>query len=159
MDGELFIKPCTQAEINFYIDSIATQPEFAEFMPAFLGILTLDEQQGASIEEHGAALLAKHTNGVLVQESAALTAKHANGVLLDDGGAALVAQHTVPDVVVPVKTGKRIETNQAVVLENAAHGFCEAEYPRCEAWRPVMGRRCAPGEEDTFQQSHGGDHT
>jgi 1D-myo-inositol-tetrakisphosphate 5-kinase/inositol-polyphosphate multikinase len=92
-------------------------------MPAFLGTLTLDEQQGASIEEHGAALLAKHTNGVLVEESAALTAKHANGVLLDIGGAALIAKHTVPEVAVPIKTGKRIETNQAVVLENAAHGY------------------------------------
>jgi 1D-myo-inositol-tetrakisphosphate 5-kinase/inositol-polyphosphate multikinase len=76
-------------------------------MPAFLGTLTLDEQQNATIEEQGAALLAKHTNGTVIE----------------GGGAALISKHTVPEVVVPIKTGKRIETNLAVVLENAAHGF------------------------------------
>ncbi len=35
----------------------------------------------------------------------------------------MLAKHTTPEIVVPVKTGKRIVTNQAVVLENAAHGF------------------------------------
>ena len=107
VDGELFIKPCTQAEIAFYEDSVAAHPEFAEFMPTFLGTLTLDEQQNATIEEQGAALLAKHANGTLIAE----------------GGTALIAKHTIPEVVVPIKTGKRIETNQAVVLENAAHGY------------------------------------
>ena len=141
MDGELFIKPCTQAEIDFYNDSVAGHPEFAEFMPVFLGTLTLDEnvQQNATIEEQGAALLAKHTNGIIVEEGSALipkptsgvfadreeamTTKHTNGMLLDDGTTTLIARHTVPDKVVPVKTGKRIDTNLAVVLENAAHGY------------------------------------
>lgn len=59
-------------------------------MPTFLGTLTLDEKQNATIEEQGATLIAKHT---------------------------------IPEVVVPSKTSRRIETNQAVVLENAAHGF------------------------------------
>ncbi|KAG0652712.1 mRNA cleavage and polyadenylation factor clp1 [Hyphodiscus hymeniophilus] len=139
VEGELFIKPCTQTEINFYNDSVAAHQEFAEFMPAFLGTLTLDEQQNSTIEEQGAALLAKHITGP-VENGAGLVATHTNGVLLDDGGAALIAQptngvlldngaalliakHTVPEAVLPVKTGKRIETNQAVVLENAAHGY------------------------------------
>lgn len=107
VDGELFIKPCTHTEIAFYEASVAAHPEFAELMPTYLGSLTLDEQQNATIEEHGAAFLAKHTNGTVVEE----------------GSAALIAKHTIPEVVVPVKTGKRIETNQAVVLENAAHGY------------------------------------
>jgi 1D-myo-inositol-tetrakisphosphate 5-kinase/inositol-polyphosphate multikinase len=91
VDGELFIKPCTQAEIAFYESSGAAHPDFAEFMPTFLGTLTLDEQ----------------TNGTTIEEA----------------GAALIAKHSIPEVVVPVKTGKRIATNSAVVLENAAHGF------------------------------------
>jgi 1D-myo-inositol-tetrakisphosphate 5-kinase/inositol-polyphosphate multikinase len=106
VDGELFIKPCTPAEIAFYEASVAAHPDFAEFMPTFLGTLTLDEQQNASIEEQGAALIAAHTNGV-IQENETLP----------------IAKHTVPEVVVPVKTGKRIATNQAIVLENAAHGY------------------------------------
>jgi 1D-myo-inositol-tetrakisphosphate 5-kinase/inositol-polyphosphate multikinase len=46
-----------------------------------------------------------------------------NGTTIEEVGAALIAKHTIPEVVVPVKTGKRIVTNSAVVLENAAHGF------------------------------------
>ena len=107
VDGELFIKPCTQTEIAFYESSVASHPDFAELMPTYLGSLTLDEHQNATIEEQGAALLAKHTNGTVIEE----------------GTAALIAKHTIPEVVVPIKTGKRIETNRAVVLENAAHGY------------------------------------
>jgi 1D-myo-inositol-tetrakisphosphate 5-kinase/inositol-polyphosphate multikinase len=90
VDGELFIKPCTQAEVAFYESSLDAHPDFAEFMPTFLGTLELNSQQNGTIEEQGAALIAKHT---------------------------------IPEVVVPIKTGKRISTNKAVVLENAAHGF------------------------------------
>jgi len=105
VDGELFIKPCTQAEIAFYESSIAFHPDFAEFMPTFLGVLTLDEQQNGTIEQLGADLLAQHTNGTI-----------APGTLPN-------GKHTIPEAVVPIKTGKRITTNQAVVLENAAAGF------------------------------------
>jgi len=91
VDGELFIKPCTPAEVAFYESSVASHTDFAEFMPTFLGTLELGEQpNGSTIEEQGAALIAKHS---------------------------------IPEVVLPVKTGKRITTNLAVVLENAAHGF------------------------------------
>jgi 1D-myo-inositol-tetrakisphosphate 5-kinase/inositol-polyphosphate multikinase len=45
------------------------------------------------------------------------------GKTIEEVGADLVAKQSLPEVVVPIKTGKRIKTNQAVVLENAAHGF------------------------------------
>jgi len=94
VDGELFIKPCTAAEAAFYEASTVNHPEFAELMPTFMGTLELSPQQNATIEEQGAAL---------------------------------IAQHTIPEVVVPSKplrgVTKKIATNMAVVLENAAHGF------------------------------------
>jgi 1D-myo-inositol-tetrakisphosphate 5-kinase/inositol-polyphosphate multikinase len=108
VDGELFIKPCTQTEIAFYEASVASHPDFAELMPTYLGSLSLDQNQNATIEEQGAALLSKHANGTVIEETSAL-----------------IAKHTIPEVVVPIKTGKRIETNLAVVLENAAHGFVQ----------------------------------
>jgi 1D-myo-inositol-tetrakisphosphate 5-kinase/inositol-polyphosphate multikinase len=91
VDGELFIKPCTAPEIAFYEVSVAEHPEFAEYIPTFMGTLTLDEQH--------------------------------NGNTIEEAGAALIAKHSIPEAVLPIKTGKRIVTNQAVVLENAAHGF------------------------------------
>lgn len=46
-----------------------------------------------------------------------------NGQSIEEAGAALIAKHTIPEVVVPTKSSKKIVTDQAVVLENAAHGF------------------------------------
>ncbi|KAL3427222.1 inositol polyphosphate kinase [Phlyctema vagabunda] len=91
VDGELFIKPCTPTEIAFYQASVAEHEDFADFMPTFLGTLELGNEQ---------------VNGTLEEQ-----------------GAALIAKHSIPEVVVPSKTGKRITTDTAVVLENAAHGF------------------------------------
>ncbi|CAD6448693.1 bf5bfc1c-9742-4a8f-a57c-22be3fa81c25 [Sclerotinia trifoliorum] len=91
IDGELFIKPCTDTEIAFYNDTIANHQDFYDFMPEFLGTLQLDENQNKSIEETAAEL---------------------------------IAQHSIPEVSYPGRTnGKRIVTNQAVVLMNASHGF------------------------------------
>ncbi|KAF8855388.1 SAICAR synthase-like protein [Acephala macrosclerotiorum] len=143
IDGELFIKPCTPAEIAFYESSIASHPEFAEFMPTFLGTLTLDEQTNGtstSIEEVGAALLAKH-NGTSVEEASATILL--NGIPHSDtngtpsatmltNGTSIEAAPITNGILIPehlpaaepqIKTGKRIITNLAVVLENAAHGF------------------------------------
>ena len=39
-----FIKPCTQAEIDFYESSVASYPDFAEFMPSSISNLEADEQ-------------------------------------------------------------------------------------------------------------------
>ncbi|KAF2396565.1 SAICAR synthase-like protein [Trichodelitschia bisporula] len=39
--GELVIKPCTAAEVSFYESALTTHPEFAYFMPRFMGTLQL----------------------------------------------------------------------------------------------------------------------
>lgn len=39
--GEMVIKPCVQAEIDFYQTTQAEHPEFAELMPTFMGTLSL----------------------------------------------------------------------------------------------------------------------
>lgn len=92
-DGELFIKPCTAQEINFYESSIAHHPEFAEFMPTFIGTLTLSSDQTVSFEEQGAALIADVQNGIVT-----------------------------PAPVSKSKT-KKIVTDKGIVLENASAGF------------------------------------
>jgi 1D-myo-inositol-tetrakisphosphate 5-kinase/inositol-polyphosphate multikinase len=75
-------------------------------MPAFLGTLTLGEEQDATIEEQGEVLLARYTNSDVNRT-----------------GTVPIAKHTVPEVEIPVKIHKRIETNMAIVLGNAAHGY------------------------------------
>lgn len=39
--GEMIIKPCTQAEVDFYQQTLIDHPDFAELMPAFMGTLSL----------------------------------------------------------------------------------------------------------------------
>ncbi|KAM3069455.1 hypothetical protein ACMFMG_005560 [Clarireedia jacksonii] len=92
-DGELFIKPCTDAEIAFYNETIAHHQDFYEFMPTFLGTLKLDEDQNKTIEEKGIQLAAQLSLPAAVAP------------------------------VLPVSKLKKIATNQALVLENATHGF------------------------------------
>jgi inositol-polyphosphate multikinase len=41
--GSLLIKPTTQAEIDFYAIAYQTQPLFAEWMPTYMGQLTLNK--------------------------------------------------------------------------------------------------------------------
>jgi 1D-myo-inositol-tetrakisphosphate 5-kinase/inositol-polyphosphate multikinase len=92
VNRELFIKPCTAAEIAFYESSRAEHPDFAMFMPTYMGNLTLSTRQNGSLQEQGAALIAEQK-----QPSRPVT---------------------------PSKRGaKKIVTNTALVLENAAAGF------------------------------------
>ena len=41
--GSLIIKPCTQAEIDFYALAYQIQPLFAQWMPTYMGQLTLNK--------------------------------------------------------------------------------------------------------------------
>jgi 1D-myo-inositol-tetrakisphosphate 5-kinase/inositol-polyphosphate multikinase len=100
-------------------------------MPTYVGTLSLDHPSGTTIEKAGVALLAEHTpaiehyqhhNGTTI-EASGLAAFEKNEEALDKAEAVMIAKHSIPDVFVPVKTTKKIVTDQAVVLENAAHGF------------------------------------
>jgi 1D-myo-inositol-tetrakisphosphate 5-kinase/inositol-polyphosphate multikinase len=90
---ELFIKPCTPAEIEFYETSIAEHPDFYEYMPTYMGTLTLGTDQTATFEEQGASLIANVENG-LVKASPLSKSKT-----------------------------KKIVTDRAIVLENSSAGF------------------------------------
>lgn len=119
-------------------------------MPVFLGTLTLDQQTSdVNILAAGEALLAQHNhaisldannddvhghltvseNGTIAEDSCGHSCAHhdhgKNGTAKQaQSGSAPVTKPTVPEVVVPSKVvGKRIATNTAIVLENAAHGY------------------------------------
>lgn len=49
--GELVIKPCVQAEIDFYTTTAAEHPEFAELMPTFMGTLSLGAPASVTDEQ------------------------------------------------------------------------------------------------------------
>lgn len=49
--GEMIVKPCVQAEIDFYQSTIAEHPDFAELMPTFMGTLSLGAPSEVSKEQ------------------------------------------------------------------------------------------------------------
>jgi 1D-myo-inositol-tetrakisphosphate 5-kinase/inositol-polyphosphate multikinase len=111
-EGELFIKPCVQAEVDFYQTVRRRHPDFAEIMPEFMGTLLLSDPADLSSIEEGVA-------GPL-----SLSVEAAAGP--DENITALVAAQAEKEkdnvTWVPNKS-KKIKTDLAVVLENAASGF------------------------------------
>lgn len=54
--GELLIKPCTEAEIAFYQETLAEHPKFYELMPTFMGTLSLGAPQVPKAADKGETL-------------------------------------------------------------------------------------------------------
>ncbi|KAL9949933.1 hypothetical protein ACHAQF_000183 [Verticillium nonalfalfae] len=117
-DGELFIKPCTQLEVEFYQSANARYPEFAELMPLFLGTLSLSDPTELSSADDGIpGLVADPDVQAKVIEAVQAQAQ------IPVADTAPVSNDGITWV--PNKT-KKIKTDQAVVLENASSGFTRA---------------------------------
>lgn len=134
VDGELFIKPCTKTEIDFYEAANARYPEFAEIMPEFYGTLSLTDD--AELSEDTAATAADVNTHKLVVQTAqaqhaapttaspdtAIATATATATVTPDAVAAEIKQDKDNIVWIPNKT-KKIKTDQSVVLQNASSGF------------------------------------
>ncbi|KND87208.1 Inositol polyphosphate multikinase [Tolypocladium ophioglossoides CBS 100239] len=118
-DGELFIKPCTQSEIDFYQSANRRHPEFANLMPLFMGSLMLSDPAAEGIDEAVAGVISEVGDIKTTKEQivASVAAQIAN---------APVELQPADDVTwIPTK-GRKIKTDKAVVLENATYGFKQA---------------------------------
>jgi Inositol polyphosphate kinase. len=96
-DGMLFIKPCTQQEIDFY-EKAREHPDFAELMPEYLGTLSLNPTGLADDLE-------KQVTNEITQQAAA-------GPSTTSGGSTWQ----------PNKNRKLV-TDKSVVLENTTYGY------------------------------------
>lgn len=111
LDGELFIKPCTRQEISFYESANEEHPEFANLMPIFMGTLLLNDA----------------TNMESINEQIPVVADHISQHMKEQ--VIEMAHHIQPpppkDLNAPwvPSTTKKIKTDTAIVLENAAHGY------------------------------------
>jgi inositol-polyphosphate multikinase len=114
-DGELFIKPCTQSEIDFYQSANRRHPEFADIMPLFMGSLLLTDPTESTIDEAVAGVISHagdlKTSKEEIVASVTEQVAHATATQQEEGGAW-----------VPAKDNK-IKTDKAVVLDNATFGF------------------------------------
>ncbi|KHN98451.1 pre-mRNA cleavage complex II protein Clp1 [Metarhizium album ARSEF 1941] len=116
-DGSIFVKPCTQAEINFYETTKSKYPAFASLMPVYLGCLSLNgagaDQVG--IDQAGAGVI---PDGALQTVDGGLLASIGERIV--SATQDVQAQGAV--MWVPSE-GKKIQTDTSVVLENLTYGF------------------------------------
>ncbi|KAL8730695.1 MAG: hypothetical protein Q9166_003887 [cf. Caloplaca sp. 2 TL-2023] len=103
--GDVVIKPCSQAEVDFY-HSTAEHPEFAMFIPTFMGTLELNTDHDPAVTAARTAVMNPTEAGQAITES----------------------PHAIPNAPVVEKAwapsnGGKIKTNLAIVLENITAPF------------------------------------
>ncbi|KAL7627745.1 hypothetical protein AAE478_001940 [Parahypoxylon ruwenzoriense] len=122
-DGELFIKPCTQSEVEFYESAHALHPDFAELMPLYIGTLSLGEDIDHAAIHARIPDLVEHADipspikeeiqsHLHLEDRAPIVEApvEKKGIISENDGLA------------PSKA-RKITTDRAVVLENASFGF------------------------------------
>lgn len=113
-DGHFFIKPCTQAEIDFYETARAHHPEITDLMPLYIGSLMLTEAPAAVADlSSQLPVLLDTTN---LEAAGALAA----GLIAPV--AAPVAASADNETWIP-HGSQSIESDRSVVLENATYGY------------------------------------
>ena len=109
-DGDIFGKPCTQTEIDFY-ESTSNHTDLATIIPGFLGTLRLDSMPDLSSSEDG--------------DSVSISAQQdATERIIAAAVAGTQAAPTEKDTITWVPNGsKKIQAQQAVMLESSSHGY------------------------------------
>ncbi|KAK0641324.1 hypothetical protein B0T16DRAFT_419653 [Cercophora newfieldiana] len=122
-DGELFIKPCTQQEIEFYETAFKDHTAFAELMPVYLGTLSLNDVTDIESVNEQLPGVADHMS-LHMKEEALRMAKDAAAEAAAEAAASGDSTPRENDNIRwrPNKN-RKIATNKSVVLENAAFGF------------------------------------
>ncbi|KAI0017185.1 inositol polyphosphate multikinase [Xylariomycetidae sp. FL0641] len=121
-DGELFIKPCTKAEVDFYESAHSLHTDFADWMPLYIGTLSLTE------DTDDAAIHAQIPDLVEHADIPSPIRREIQSHLHLDERPTLPA--TTPEKEKASKDPKwapnrtrKITTDRALVLENASYGY------------------------------------
>jgi len=116
LDGELFIKPCVQQEIDFYEKTFRDHPDFASLMPLFFGTLSLNDATDIDSLNEQLPAVADHMSQGLKEE----TVKVAKAAVAE---VAAEATEKLVNIAWKPNKNRRIPTNKSVVLQNSTHGF------------------------------------
>lgn len=115
-DGELFIKPCVQEEIDFYESARKDHAAFAELMPKYYGTLCLSEIVDADSLDKQVPEAASHMTAHFKEEAVHMAMETV-------AVATKAAEAAKQNIVWKENKTKKIATNTSVVLENLAYGF------------------------------------
>lgn len=103
--GELFIKPCTSTEIDFYQLARQKYKDFVEIMPVFMGTLALSDPTEVTTAVDDIAAITTVIPETIGKSTAAAAPETGDGVTWKPNN------------------DKRIKTDQAIVLGNLTHGY------------------------------------
>lgn len=117
-DGEIFVKPCTPSEINFYQSANEQYPEFAQLMPTYLGDLVLTPTDG-NVGEAVAELVSE--NGFFQSSQVEIMSSIREHITM-----APKKPQPADSVSWTPSQGKKIKTDKGVVLQNETFGFKRA---------------------------------
>ncbi|KAK8432127.1 arginine metabolism regulation protein III [Phyllosticta citricarpa] len=146
--GALVIKPCTQQEIAFYESAAAAHPRFAQYMPTFMGTLSLNgaADEGSSAEGPTAATLAPSDPGPLKGKRLDTD----TSIVLENAAAGFVRPN-----VLDLKLGARLwgdgtaEAKRARLDKVAAETTSSSLGFRIAGMRVWQGEKIETKEEDT----------
>ncbi|KAI0150356.1 inositol polyphosphate multikinase [Xylariaceae sp. FL1272] len=120
-DGELFVKPCTQSEVDFY-ESAKQHPDFADLMPVYCGDLALLDTSTAATIHAQLPDLIQHSDIPTSLKKELQSHLHVDKVqtpVVVDGK----VDGTADSVQWIPNKNKRIKTNRAIALLNQSYGF------------------------------------
>jgi len=108
-DGEMFIKPCTQDEINFYQEAALNHPEIHDLLPLFMGTLMLNDATDVDDINEQLPVIADHISQemkeAVVEMAHNVKPPKENGITWNS------------------TNGKKLPTDRAIVLENTSFGY------------------------------------
>ncbi|KAI9795656.1 MAG: hypothetical protein M1833_006897 [Piccolia ochrophora] len=110
--GSTVIKPSTRAEVAFYESANVSHPDFAEFMPKYMGTLT-----------RTSAAETAPPPAVVLDPTTATTTPLAPSSTSDLAPEAAAASNTAPSDAFVSSHGHSLDSNLCIVLSNAAEGF------------------------------------
>jgi len=129
--GKLFIKPCTEKEINFYqtVQREASDPhpakekfrELRDIMPLFMGTLVLTDPKDSSLQDIVTA--AVDATGMVKTDENGIMATVAEQIPPPQAKAQGEIENLEKEEEWVPTGGGKIKTDTAIVLGNASHGF------------------------------------
>jgi 1D-myo-inositol-tetrakisphosphate 5-kinase/inositol-polyphosphate multikinase len=124
VDGELFIKPCVQQEIDFYEKTFRDHLEFASLMPLYFGTLSLNDATDIESLNEQLPVVSNHMSQELKEEVVSMAQAAAAEAVAEEAAEAAAEQtEETIDIAWRPNKNRRIPTNKSVVLQNSAHGF------------------------------------
>jgi len=154
-DGELFVKPCTQAEVDFYESANKFHLDFAELMPVYCGSLALlNTTTATSIHQQLPGLIghAEIPNGLKHELMSHLN--NGSPATVDESNTKENQEPLVPDAPSKVEAGRTgpIKTDRAIALLNASYGFKKPNIMDAKMGKQLWSKHATQEKKERFDK-------